>query len=238
MHLSARPYEHEQIPTSVCALLVLGVSLLCAPRVLASTLYVGPVYLSGAGSFYDPVLAVAEGLEGSVGMTLSATGSNGVDSVSISVSEVDQGGYIGFPVVGSTMAFSAGIGQCMDGFSSLWPSVQCTATIDGITGIGSFTNLGGGAGIVQVYQEVVNPPYLFPQPGPLLAQAEVMSYATITSVTPVFAGSQEFQSTFELGSGTPEPSTGIMGLIGVVALVCLLLRKKHTSKRATSKIAH
>ena len=154
-------------------------------------------------------------------MAFSASGSNGADSVSLSVSEVDQGGIRGYPAVGSTMAFSAGIGQCMDGFSSVWPSVQCTATIDGITGIGSFTNLGGGAGIVQVYQAVTIPPYIFPEPGPMLAQAEVISYATIVSVTPAFIGSEEFQSSFALDSSVPEPSTGIMGLIGAVALACL-----------------
>jgi hypothetical protein len=181
MNLSSRRYEHAQIPNRsdgaklgrwVCAGLILAVPLLFVPRASAGTLFVGPIDLTGAGSFYDPDPALGEGLPGTVGVAFSASGSNGADSVSISVSEVDQGGYIGFPIVGSTMRFSAGLNGCLVGFSSIFPSLQCVATIDGITGIGSFTNLGGGAGIVQVYQEMTGPPECrgCPEAGPMLGR--------------------------------------------------------------------
>ena len=222
----------SKLGSPFCALAILAAFPLCVLRVSASPLYVGPILLTGAGNFGDPDLALGEGLPGTVGMALSAFGSNGVDWVSLLVSEVDQGGFIGFPSVGSTMQFSADLSQCMAGFSNIFPSLQCAATIDGISGIGSFANLGGGVGVVQVFASTPGPPMCrgCPQPGPLLAEAEVISYATFMSVTPSGYG-PEFQSAFALdapnveldSSGVPEPSTGILALIGVAALVCLRL---------------
>ena len=258
MTLSTRRYEFAQVPSrpggrtfgTVCALLMLIVSPLCTVCVSASVLDVGPIYLTGSGSFYDPDLGGGEGLMGTLGLQLSATGSNGADSVSLNVSDVELlvgledigGGFSVFsgPAIGSSLSFSASVGQCLEGYSSVYSTVQCSASIDGVTGIGSFTNLGGGDGIVQVFADIPATNYFFePTAGPLLAQAEIISNTEFTSVTPGLPNSQEFQSTFALTSpdpppdpaadpaadSTPEPSAGIMGFIGVAALACLRFRK-------------
>jgi hypothetical protein len=103
--------------------------------------------------------------------------------------------------------------------------VQCNATIDGISGLGAFTNLGGGIGIVQVY--AIENLAAFPSAGPLLAEAEVIAYSDfITSVStapPNSPGDPRFLSTFILQS--PEPSAGVMGLIGIAVVAGVRWRR-------------
>jgi hypothetical protein len=210
---------------SFSALLLLLVSPLC----MASVLYVGPINLTGSGSFYDPDPGeIGEGMVGSLGLALSASGSNGTDSVSIGVSNINADNALAalgpglIPIIGSTFGFSADTSQCLTGYTVV-PTIQCSATIDGITGIGAFTNLGGGDGTVQVFAIVFfGGPGGFPQPGALLAQAEVSVYSDFTSVLLLSADPNipRFQSTFVL-QDTPEPSAVFTGLIGIVAFAVL-----------------
>ncbi len=211
------------------AMLLLAGSQLCTVRLSADVLMVGPIYINGTGSMYDPDRAFGEGFPGTEGFALSASGSNGTDFVSIAVSDVDldvSGGPAPpMPSVGSRLAFSATTAECQLGASVGPPyPVQCFANIDGVMGIGSFTNLGGGLGTLQVYA-LENPSSLL---GPLLAQAEVITYSDfITSVStapPNSPGNPTFLSTFVL-QATPEPSAWGMGLIGIAALAVLRWRK-------------
>ena len=194
-------------------------------------LYVGPIFLTGSGSLYDPDPAPygGEGIPGSRGVTFQASGSNGTDSVSINMGDLPLGFDLGMllPIVGDGTSVSASAPMCIQG--PFMTVLVCNAVIDGIGGLGAFTNIGGGIGWVQVYaiEDIPNVPRgIFP--GPLLAQAEVISDAIFTSVTPGAPDDNgppiEFQSTFDIVS-SPEPSTGVMGFIGVAALACLGLRK-------------
>src|ERR1700733_837656 len=199
--------------------------LVGSPMCWASVLEVGPIYINGSGSLYDP--DPVEGLVGSVGTTFSAFGSNGTDSVSI-LAAIEPSPYVPMPSVGSSVSFSATTGPCLEGFSSFIPQEQCNANIDGIMGLAAFTNIGGGMGIVQVYAlEDLGSLCMACAAGPLLAQAEVVTYSgVITSVStapPNSPSDPRFFSTFVLQS--PEPSAGVMGLMGIAVLAGFRRRK-------------
>ena len=213
---------------SLSLLLTVVVSPLCA-----SVISVGPINLSGGGTLSDPDYASygGEGLAG-LGLILHASGTNGNDSISIDTRDIEltpsDANY--FQDLGLTnLVFDAGLSQCAVGLSQL--ADFCNVSIDGITGYGSFTNLGGGNGIVQVFGMVGTPQ--FPYPGPLLAQAQVFSAAEIMSVTYGLGGS--YCPTCPAGTGSslatfailpvPEPATGLLGLVAIAALAYLFVRK-------------
>src|SRR5579859_4637061 len=130
---------------SLSILWMVVVSPLCA-----SVIEVGPINLSGGGTLSDPDWASygGEGF-GGLGLVLHASGSNGADWVSIDTRDIElapsDANY--FQDLGLTsLVFDAGLNQCAVGLSQL--ADYCNVSIDGITGYGSFTNLGGGNGIV------------------------------------------------------------------------------------------
>ncbi len=237
MNLSPRRFECEQIPirsdgeqlrNTVRALLMLVVSSLCAPCVWAGVLNVGPIVLTGSGSFYSPDGDLG-GSFGTAGVTFAADGSTGTDSVSITVA-VNLGPYDAPPPsVGSTRGFSADTTTCLEG-GFAYPTLLCNATIDGISGVGAFSGIGSG-GVVQVFalENLAGCGQLdCPSAGALLAQAEVYSYLDFTSVTGCCF--DNFDDTFVLLASVPqpipEPSTGGVGFIGVAVLAGLCLRKR------------
>jgi len=213
-------------------LTVLAASLVCSVCASASVLQVGPITLTGSGSFYDPDPGeIGEGFPGTLGLALNASGSNSVDSVSIHVYNINMccsyyPPVSGIPSLGSTIVFSAGVSSCLIGFSIVG-IVECPATIDGITGVGAFTGLGGGMGTVQVYAALNCASQFGCQAGALLAQADVVTYSdVITSVSTAPLNSPDnpkFVSTFIL-QPAPEPSTLALGLLGLAVLAGLRLR--------------
>jgi hypothetical protein len=201
----------------------------------------GIINLTGGGGLQNPNY---DGF--GLGLTLFASGSNRVDTVTVSAG---LGGGIAVlpPELPPTdlqdyyltnLIFDLDVGRCVGGISTLFPI--CTATIDGISGYGAFSNLGGGIGLVQVYEYPAYSPTSFQLPGPLLAEAQVFSQSQVTGVTygigpfncptcppqcPLCpAGQGRFDATFSLEgdppadpqstSSVPEPTTGILALAG------------------------
>lgn len=222
----------------------LRVFLMILPLCLSASVFETSeiVNLTGGGSLSNPDGAPYGGQGfGGLGLWFSASGSNGVDTVSIYTSQDFplRSDDILHNVYLTNLRFNS-LGSCLAGIysDSVYPA--CPATINGISGYGTFSNLGGGIGLVQVYEF---PRYTRPFstfPGPLLAEAEVFSRAQVTSVSygvgsylcptcPPFpgcvycpAGQGRFNATFALMadppddppgiSSVPEPSTGILGL--------------------------
>jgi hypothetical protein len=115
---------------SLCCFLLVG-----SPLCWASVLEVGPIFINGSGSLYDPDHGVGEGFPGTEGTAFSAFGSNGTDSVSITVFEIDLVPQLPMPSVGSSLALSAATITCLVGSSSVMNTVQCVVNIDGITAL-------------------------------------------------------------------------------------------------------
>ncbi len=201
----------------------------------------GVINLTGFGGLSNP------NYDGwGLGLWLSASGSNGVDTVSVrtltpspALPQMDMQDYYL-----SNLVFDEGAGGCMTGFYVVEP--DCTATIDGISGYAAFSNLGGGYGLVQVYEYPLLAQEAYP--GPLLAEAQVYSLSQVTGVTysmglqwcptcPPFPqcvyycppDQGRFEASFTLygnapadppasQTAAPEPGTLALGLIGLAAL--------------------
>ncbi len=218
--LLSRSRRCEVPMRAFAALLLLVLTQLCSVVALASpVLEVGPVYLNGSGSLgpgsFDP-----PGFD----LQFSATGADAAgDVVSINAHVVDDPDYPGAQTPVETFSYGVvpfGGPGCFYGYTTLIS--ECTGEIDGIAGVATFTNIGGGEGQIQIFQDLSSPSVLF-EAGPLLAQAEVISYSEITYlyVNPLFQS--RYEEDFNLVS--PEPSTSAMGWIGIFAFVCLRLRK-------------
>lgn len=196
------------------------------------------VNLTGGGGLQNPNY---DGF--GMGLSLFASGSNGVDTVSVSTSgipvELPQSDIQDYYL--TNLIFDE-VGPCVAGIS--FPHPACQATINGISGYGAFSNIGGGIGLVQVYEFPLYRPgdEFSTRPGPLLAEAQVFSRAQVTNVSygvgsylcptcPPFpgcaycpAGQGRFSASFALvadrqdesvsSNSVPEPSTGILGLGG------------------------
>src|SRR5580692_2647722 len=124
---------------SLSAWLVFAVAPFFSCLLAADVLFVNDtINLSGSGSVgtADCCCGTGEGFSGSVEYSLTASGSNGTDSVYLYVIDVT------IPPLALPMAdpLTAGLDQCMDG-ESFQP--LCSAAIDGVVGYGGFTNLGG-----------------------------------------------------------------------------------------------
>jgi hypothetical protein len=188
----------------------LVLALLVAGIVLADpVLKVGPINLTGTGSvFYNAG-------EVSWEVLIHASGTNGTDTASI------NGGAF-FQCCGAQQTiFGAGISQCLLG--SVFPIDECNITIDGIGGFGAFTNIGGGVGLLQVFGFMKDPVFHTQNPDPsnLLAEATIFSSTVVTGFAypagnPFSPSSSE---KFDLIAAVPEPSTGVMGLIGLSVLL-------------------
>jgi hypothetical protein len=169
----------------------------------------GPINLTGTGSvFYNAG-------EVSWEVVIHASGTNGTDTASI------NGGAFAQCCGGAQQTmFSAGISQCLLG--SVFPIDECSITIDGIGGFGTFTNIGGGVGLLQVFGFVRDPVLHTQNPDPsnLLAEATVFSSTVVTGFTDPAGNpfSPSSSETFDLIAAAPEPSTGVLGLISLSVL--------------------
>jgi hypothetical protein len=192
-----------EIPMRINLFLITLFASAVIAKILASPLILtNPIGISGGGSIYSPdcICGISEGITGSIGYSFGASGSNGTDTVSISV--LDITGAPIFTVIGQPVILNEGICPLQE---NLQP--YCTASIDGISGAGGYTALGGGLGMIFVYSD--NLPF---PPLTLLAEAEVYSVGAITSIDNytitgcMFTCPAEFFDEFTLSS-TPEPST-------------------------------
>jgi hypothetical protein len=197
--------------------------ILCgAAAVSAGVLEVGPVGLNGSGYFFSPDYASwgGEGINGTTGVSFTASSSDG--SVSISINDVEIGYPDIAPQVGpSFLDFnSPGLAGCDIGFQL--DTFVCSATIDRIGGIASFSDIGTGVGLVQVYECCQGG-----SPGPLLAEAEVVTHLVFTSVitSPNRAG--YFSASFDL---VPEPGTLGIVLAGIIPCCFHLLRQRGVTR--------
>jgi hypothetical protein len=201
--------------------------LLLAGRLAAGVLEIGPIELTGSGTLSNPDQASYGGAgDGGLGLFLTASGSDGQDSVSLTVGDLELSGGAFFQDITLTNLFFDSGSPCA--IQPGW-GPTCYATIDGISGLGSFSNIGAGLGLVQVYS-VAGWGY----PGALLAEAQVLSTVAVTSVTYGLGGSWcptcpkdqngsgSFQATFDIldpplpPSNVPEP--GSLWLVGLALL--------------------
>jgi len=208
------------------------VFLLTALPLCASVLEVGPISLTGSGTLTDPDCAPYGGeCLGGLGLVINASGTNGIDTVSINSRDVELTANIdGQDFYLTNMSFDEGVNQCFLDFSYVVD--LCGVTIDGITGIGAF-HLGGPNGLVQVYS---------PTTLALLAEAQIVNTEIqLTSVTygpgHVYCptcppGDGSFTATFAVvdpQADAPEPGTVTLGLIGLAAL-CHLRRHQNAHR--------
>jgi hypothetical protein len=214
-----------------CARSAVVLSLLCALCVSASVFQTSAIVnLTGAGgSLSNPGF-------GGLGLMFGASGSNGIDTVSIRTIQDIQLPQIDLQDFNlANLVFDADVGRCVGGINTPYPA--CWASIDGISGYGAFTNIGGGIGLVQVYMAPPLTPSPFSTfPGPLLAEAQVFSQSKLVSVRYGLGyspGADSFSATFTLVADppdsmtepVPEPATGAMELIGIMVLVFIPIIK-------------
>jgi len=200
----------------------------------ASPLETAPLGLTGYGTLSDPDCAPYGGeCLGGLGLVIRASGTNGIDTVSINSRDVEITANIdGQDFYLTNLSFDEGVNQCFLYFSYVVD--LCGVTIDGITGIGAF-HLGGPNGLVQVYSSTTLA---------LLAEARIVNTAIqVSSVT--YGPGSTYCPTCPGGSGTfqaqlavvdpppasvPEPGTAAMGLIGLAALTLQVRRVAHTAQ--------
>jgi len=189
-------------------------TLTFSARASASVLDIGVIDLIGTGSFTSRSL----GLDGDPpGFSVSAIGSNGTDFLSI---EADIQLFSGLvPGLFSSELPPSVVGEAFTFSGYCWiqgdPSPLCSVSIDGITGLGEFTDIGGSAGLVQVFAYTYVST-IGPLPGALLAQAEVETYGFVTSSTATtFPPPGLYSGTFEL---IPEPATAPLAFIAPAAI--------------------
>jgi len=190
------------------------ISLLFAGLLVASTLpaiaspfATGPIPIRGGGSF-------DYGWPGDGGYSFSASGTNGVDSVSVNVGFSHN--FIGpFVISGS---FSGG--HLFFPFTDLG-----SASINGFSSNRFLFSMGYGDGFVSVYDSSDN----------LLATATVIAYVETTSVTDVYFPSggtiysRSGSFSIEETGTVPEPALG-----GAVAVICFVFawRRRYLNHRA------
>ena|SRR5579872_4711652 len=195
---------------AICGLLFLAAT---TSIVRASVLEVGPIALTGSGTFFGPDWAPygGEGIGGQ-GVIFSASGSNGADSVSITTRDIE----VDLTPLSKPL-FTPSV-PCVYRFVIASP--LCDVTIDGITGYGNFTRIGGGSGLLQVF--AVEPGSW--ENGPLLAEAQIISYVHLTGVTAwkdPTRPTQEygFRTTFDISTHNPEPATMLLVFVGLLCIV-------------------
>jgi hypothetical protein len=191
----------------VLALLVFALG---AAYLSASVLEVGPIYINGSGGMgptgYDP-----PGYD----LQINVSGSNASgDSVSM------IGVFVDYPASNFGATVFNPIGPC-----DFLGTGTCSTTIDGISGFGALINLGGGDGLIQVFSSIPDPAEY--NLGPLVAEAQVVTYGYITSLN--ISPSNQSTETFSFVS--PEPSTGALCLIACAALHILRPRRSSPQKR-------
>lgn len=199
--------------------LTLAVLLIsCTAR--AAVLEVGPINLTGSGTFSGPDTSPygAEGLGGQV-ISFDASGSNGTDSVTFrSIRDVPVA-YSAVTLLPNPIFVPMYGCVYLHITSILIPFPLCEVTIDGMTGYGNFTQL-GGQGRLQVYSD--------PLETNLIAEAQVNTQVVIKSLTqPIPNNPSVFQSTFDLVAPAqtvthmPEPY-GLMAMVFVGLCLCYL----------------
>ena len=176
----------------------LAVLLMLSPA-MADPIMVGPIALTGSGVLTSPDFASygGEGFSG-MGMTLEASGSNGTDWVSINTWDIELfGSDAPFTLQNIALSAPGGVGSCVIPLLGE-PMVDiCNVVIDGISGLSDFTNIGGGIGLLQVYD---------PTTRVLLAQAEITN--TLVEVTDVTYGPGDGLCPTCPSGTAPEPGMG------------------------------
>ena len=194
----------------------LGLLLLFSGAVLASPILVGPIGLTGSGTLAAPD-CTSYGAEcfGGRQMTINASGSSNGHTVSINSGVIPLfSGLDNPPAIGTNLVFVAAL-SCAHPFAFGGIVDHCGVTIDGISAYSLFDNIGGGNGLLQVWS-------MPDGGGDLLAEAQIISYVTITSnfnpCPPVCIGGNigepsHWSATFDVNpTPTPEPGTWLMGV--------------------------
>jgi len=207
---------------------------LFALTVAASPILVGPIGLDGVGILTNPDCS-QHGAEclGGLGLVFSASGPNGTDTVSIRVDSVAMTLFNSPHYLQDlnlqALVFDASSSMCGTYDSPGHPRYYCDVSIDGISGFGAFSNIGGDIGTLQVFDK--------PYDGNLLAQAQIMNtHIEVTSVVyrpgfpqcPTcpsfeghFPGTGQFLATFAIvdaPADIPEPSSLILLSGGLLLL--------------------
>jgi len=182
----------------------------------AGPITVGPIPMSGSGTY--------QWLKNSSPVEVfSASGTDGVDSVSMSITDVGLDFLFNFPGLPSGLAGGAG-GAC-----SYWSG---TVSIDGVSGISACSagvtdyatwSIGDGGGNANLYTPVI---------GTLVESASLVGYIDYTSETMTYTGNTltEVDATFNIVP-TPEPSSCAECCAALIGFIGFARRREAGSRR-------